>query len=114
MLLEASFIVHCCCLLSDTCLTRPFYVCVCVPASGTDKGEGDELVPERVILRYGLRAHQGLEAGVFRQVTDLASVGTHLCWLHSARLTTLHCFFTKHMPNPGAEEKLLSLAPSQR
>lgn len=78
-------------------------VCVCVPACGTDEGEGDELVPERVILRYGLRAHQGLEAGVVGQVTDLAGVGTHLYWLHSARLTTLHCFFTRHMPNPGAE-----------
>ena len=55
--------------------------CVCVPAGGTDEGKGDELVPERIILRYGFRAHQGPEAGVIGQVTDVAGVGSHLSLL---------------------------------
>lgn len=76
---------------------------VFVPAGGTDEGKRDELVPERIILWKGFCAHQGLQAGVIRQVTDLAGVGTHLCWLWSARLTALYCFFTKHMPNPKKE-----------
>lgn len=78
--------------------------CVRVPAGGTDEGEGNELVPERVVLRYGLCANQGLEAGVVGQVTDLASVGSHLYRLPSARCTNLHCFFTRHMTNPEEEE----------
>lgn len=73
------------------------HFCFNLPAGGTDEREGDELVPERVILRYGLSAYQGLEVGVFRQVSDLAGVGSHLYWLHSARLAAL---FTWHMPNP--------------
>lgn len=76
----------------------------CLPAGGADKGEGNELVPERVIFRYGLRANQGLEAGVIRQVTDLAGVGSHLYWLHSARLSSLHCFSTGHITNPRGKQ----------
>lgn len=49
-----------------------------VPAGGTDDGKGDELIPEGVILRYGLGAHQNLEAGIVGQVTELAGVGSHL------------------------------------
>lgn len=59
----------------------------CVPAGGTDEGEGDQLVPERIILRYGVSAHQSLETGVIGQVADLACVGSHLYRFHSARLT---------------------------
>lgn len=81
--------------------------CVYLPACGTNEGEGDELVPERVILRYGFRADQGLEAGVVGQVTDLTCVGSHLYWLHSARFATLHCFFSGHMPNPEAKKSVL-------
>lgn len=68
-------------------------MCVYLPACGADESEGDELVPERVILRYGLSAHQGFEAGVIGEVTDLAGVGSHLYCLCSARLTTLNCCF---------------------
>ena len=50
----------------------------CLPVCGTDEGKGDELVPEGLVLRHGLGAHQSPEAGVLRQVTDLAGVGSHL------------------------------------
>lgn len=95
--------------MADRCIE--FQVCALtqcsfLPAGGTDEGEGDELVPERVILRYGLCAHQGLEAGIIGQVTDLTGVGSHLCWLCSARLAALHCFFTRHMPKPGTKKML--------
>lgn len=98
--------------MADRCIE--FQVCALtqcsfLPAGGTDEGEGDELVPERVILRYGLCAHQGLEAGIIGQVTDLTGVGSHLCWLCSARLAALHCFFTRHMPKPGTKKMLYSL-----
>lgn len=63
-----------------------------VPAGGAGEGEGDELVPEGVVLRYGFCAHQGLEALVVGQIADLASVGAHLCSLRSAGHPTRHCF----------------------
>lgn len=50
-----------------------------LPAGGTDESERDELVPERIILRYRLRTHQSLEVGVIGQVADLTGVGSHLC-----------------------------------
>lgn len=67
---------------------------MCVPAGGTDECEGNKLVPEGVILRYGLCAHQALEALVVGQITDLARVGAHLCSLRSDRCTTLYFVFT--------------------
>lgn len=65
---------------------------ICLPAGGADESEGDELVPERVILRYGLWAYQSLETAVISEVTDLAGVGSHLYWLGSARSSTRHCY----------------------
>lgn len=79
-------------------------MCACVPAGWTYEGEGNKLVPERVILGYGLSSNQGLEAEVIGQVTDLASVGTHHCCLPSPRRTNYHCFTARHTQNPKAEE----------
>lgn len=94
------------------CLTQPLAV-YCVPVGGTDESEGNELVPERVILWYGLCAHQGLEAGVIGQVTDLASVGTHLYCCPSAKSTNLHCFSTRHMINPVGRRYVLIIGVDQ-
>lgn len=75
-----------------------------VPAGGTDESKGYKLVPEGVILRYGFCAHQGLEALVVGQITDLASIGAHLYSLLSAAHPTLHCVFTGHMTNSAGQE----------
>lgn len=79
---------------------------MCVPAGGTDECEGNKLVPEGVILRYGLCAHQGLQALVAGQMADLAGVGAHLCSLLSHRLTTLQSVFTGYMTSPAGQEML--------
>lgn len=77
-----------------------------VPAGGTDKCEGNKLVPEGVILRYGLCAHQGLEALVAGQITDVARVGAHLCSLLSNTHATLHSVVTGHMTGPAGQKML--------
>lgn len=77
-----------------------------VPAGGTDECEGNKLVPEGIILRHGLCAHQGLEALVVGQITDLARVGAHLCSLLSNRHATLHSVFTGHMTSPVGQKML--------
>lgn len=74
---------------------------MCLPVGRTDEGEGNELIPERVVFRYRLRAHQGLEAGVIRQVTDLAGVGSHIPWLFSA---TSHSLFSGHGTQSGGKK----------
>lgn len=74
-----------------------------LPASGTDECEGDELVPEGIILRYGLRSYQGLEVVVIGQVADLTGVGSHLCRLCPARLVPRQMLFAGHKPNLGVK-----------
>lgn len=71
------------CLIIDKVELCKHPVWACVPASRADERERNELVPERIILRYGLCADQGLETGVSGQIADLACVGTHLHLLPS-------------------------------
>lgn len=48
------------------------------PAGWCREREGEELVPEGVVLRDRLRARQLFQVLVFREITDLAAVRPHL------------------------------------
>lgn len=47
------------------------------PAGGAGEGEGDQLVPEGLILRYSVWTNQIADTLAFRQVAHLTGVCTH-------------------------------------